>query len=336
MNISDGLSDVNTTVTPNVNIPRNDSGTSFATPMVAGTAALLMQRGLDLPGPSNRNHLAIKSIILNSARKVGISGANAVNGIAMDNAATSAQASDDNYLNAAGTALRNGATGGGGPKTANWTPTSWSFNGNFLQVSKPLDDELGTGALDTERAIVQMDGGEQDEKRFNFAGVSPIGWDRDNILFGGGDRIYPLNFAISAGTFITTTLTWDRIVTEVNGAGGTAGTVDASDTYNIAGLPDLDLRVFYKGVPIASSASLFDNVEHLHFPVWQAGNALDYEIHVSYPNLFAGANLVDYGLAWWTTAVPEPSTLILVTIVMGMFFARRNGAIAHRNPQAKR
>ena len=69
MNISDGLSDVNTTVTPNVNIPRNDSGTSFATPMVAGTAALLMQRGLDLPGPSNRNHLAIKSIILNSARK---------------------------------------------------------------------------------------------------------------------------------------------------------------------------------------------------------------------------------------------------------------------------
>ena len=89
VNISDGLSDVNTTVTPNVNIPRNDSGTSFATPMVAGTAALLMQRGLDLPGPSNRNHLAIKSIILNSARKVGISGANAVNGIAMDNAATS-------------------------------------------------------------------------------------------------------------------------------------------------------------------------------------------------------------------------------------------------------
>ena len=128
----------------------------------------------------------------------------------------------------------------------------------------------------------------------------------------------------------------DRIVTEVNGAGGTAGTVDASDTYNIAGLPDLDLRAFYKGVPIASSASLFDNVEHLHFPVWQAGNALDYEIHVSYPNLFAGANLVDYGLAWWTTAVPEPSTLILVTIVIGMFFARRNGAIAHRNPQAKR
>ena len=60
----------------------------------------------------------------------------------MDNAATSAQASDDNYLDAAGTALRNGATGGGGPKTANWTPTSWSFNGNFLQVSKPLDDEL--------------------------------------------------------------------------------------------------------------------------------------------------------------------------------------------------
>ena len=67
--------------------------------------------------------------------------------------------------------------------------------------------------------------------------------------------------------------------------------VDASDTYNIAGLPDLDLRVFYKGLPIASSSSLFENVEHLHFPVWNAGNPLDYEIHVSYPNMFADANL---------------------------------------------
>ena len=85
----------------------------------------------------------------------------------------------------------------------------------------PLDDELGTGALDTERAIVQMDGGEQEEKTFNPAGVLPIGWNRDAIVFGAGDHLYPFNFAVAAGTFITATLTWDRIVTEVNGLGGT-------------------------------------------------------------------------------------------------------------------
>ena len=324
VNITDNQTDTNTTTLPLGPLPRNQSGTSFATPMVAGTAALLMQRGLNLPGPANRNHLAIKSIILNSARKQGIAGPNAVNGIAMDNAATSAEASDFNYLDAAGTALRNGASGGGGPKTGNWTPTSWSFNGNFFQTSRPLDDELGTGALDTERAIVQMDSGSQGEKTFNPGGVRPIGWNRDAISFGAGDHLYPFNFSLAAGTFVTATLTWDRIVNEVNGLGGTAGVVDASDTYNIAGLPDLDLRVFYKGLPIASSSSLLENVEHLHFPVWNIGNPLDYEIHVSYPNIFAGANLVDYSLAWWTTPVPEPGTAILLVLASGwMFLVRR-------------
>ena len=68
-------------------------------------------------------------------------------------------------------------------------------------------------------------------------------------MFGGPDRVYPFNFSLAAGTFVTATLTWDRIVSEVNDAlNGTAGTVDAGDTYNITGLPDLDLRVFYQNV----------------------------------------------------------------------------------------
>jgi hypothetical protein len=323
--ISDNQTDFDSTVPPTP-VPRNQSGTSFATPMVTGTAALLMQRGLNLPGPANRNHLALKSIILNSARKKGILGVNAANDTVMDNAATSAQASDENYLDNTGKALRPGGTPGGAPTnpTANWTPAKWAFGSGFFFVQRPLDDELGTGVLDTQRAIVQMDGGEQREKTFNPNGVGPIGWNRDAIPFGPSEHIYPLNFAIAAGTFITTTLTWDRIVSEVNSATGTAGTVDAGDTYNITGLPNLDLRVDYKGNPLAASISLVDNVEHLHFPVWLAGNPNDYDIRVDYTSQNGtNAGLVDYGLAWWTTAVPEPSTLVMISLAAVGVFARR-------------
>lgn len=305
----------------------NQNGTSFATPHVTGTAALVMQRGgLDLPGPSNRNHLAVKAIVMNSAHKR--SAVKPENGfqLAQDNAGTAAQPSDKDYLN--GGALRLGTSVSTAATTADWTPADWNFNGNLFQTTSPLDDEQGVGSLDAGRAMVQVDGGEQLRSTYNPAGVRPIGWDRDAMVFGGGENIYPLNFSIAAGTFITTTLTWDRIINETNASGGTVGTIDTGDTYALAGttgLPDLDLRIYYKGVRIASSISIVDNVEHLHIPVWQAGNPFDYEIRVDYGNMNGtNANLVNYGLAWWTAAVPEPATLVLTLFGCAFAITRRH------------
>ena len=70
---------------------------------------------------------------------------------------------------------------------------------------------------------------------------------------------------------------------------------------------------------------MVDNVEHLHFPVWNTGNPLDYEIRVGYTSMNGtGANLVDYSLAWWTTAIPEPASLVMLGFgTFVLLFVRR-------------
>ncbi len=303
----------------------NCSGTSFAAPHVTGVAAMLMERGLDLPGPAMRNHQAIKAIIMNSARKRGINPPENDFRIARDDPGTAAQASDSDYLAALGLVppnipvgtVRVGGTPGA-PRTAEWTPTDWSYDGAVLRVDNPLDDEQGTGMLDAERAMIQFDGGEQEEKADNLGGITPIGWNRDTV---SPNDSYFFNFAIPQQRFITATLVWDRPVLEMDG--GTVlcdpalgplpvncGVVNTSDTYVAGALPDLDLSVFYKGNLVATSNSGGldpENVEHLHFPVPFFGNPFDYELRVEY----LGGSPVDYALAWWTT-VPAPGTLVLL------------------------
>ena len=281
-----------------------DSGSSFAAPHVAGTAALLMENGLGLPGAASRNHQAIKSIILNSARKRSINTPENAVPFAEDHADTAAQTSDDDYLN--GGVLRVGASPSSGDPTngtAQWTPTKWSYDGTKFISFNPLDDEQGTGLLDAERALIQMDGGEQ------FSGnVTPIGWDRSSISSSGFDtREYLLDFSISEGSFITTTLVWDRIVSEENTTPALInGVVDASDTYGFSTMANLDLHIHFQDQLIAESigvaGALGENVEHLHVPVPNDGNPGDYKIHA---HNTAGA-LTDYGLAWWTAPPPPP------------------------------
>jgi hypothetical protein len=142
-----------------------NTGTSFAAPHVAGIAALVQKgteqhAGLSL-GTTLDNHLAVKAIILNSARKRFISSPENTKQSAEDFPGTGAEASDDNYLNADGT-LR---TGGVTPKTHDWTPSQWNVSndgGNFplFTAQRPLDDEQGVGLADAERALIQLDGGE--------------------------------------------------------------------------------------------------------------------------------------------------------------------------------
>ena len=82
------------------------------------------------------------------------------------------------------------------PKTREWTPSSWIYSGNVFSTLRPLDDELGTGLVDAERALIQLDGGKQNAN----TGVTPIGWNIDTISSGHQD--YGLNFAVTTGQFL--------------------------------------------------------------------------------------------------------------------------------------
>jgi hypothetical protein len=245
---------------------------------------------------------------------------------------TDQQPSDGDYLNGA-TLRANILNSAGLPnaqRTDAWTPSSWTTDaaGRKLTVLSPLDDEQGTGLADAKRALVQYDGGRQLERFFNPAGVSAIGWNTASISGVFGEDVYAFNKTIAAGTFITATLTWDRIVDEMNAVGGLLGTVDDGDTYSSGIVPDFDLFIYkklpggmFERVAESSAPSGGGNVEHLHYPVPEGGNPFDYELRVDL--LGPGAIFRDYALSWWTTTIPEPGTCLLTVIALAAGFARR-------------
>jgi hypothetical protein len=301
------------------------SGTSFAAPHVAGGAALVSQRGgLALGDANGLDHLGVKAILMNSTRKRKIAGENAANFNITDNAGTSGEFADKDYLNAAQDGIRQGAAS----LTGAWTPSAWTFTTGggagggrgLFSTSAPLDDELGTGAFDAERAIVQTDGGQQ-----NPGEVTPIGWDIDTTLTS---NTYDFEKQLHGGDFITATLVWDRIVTETNGVGGTVNELDVNDTHAAQALNDFILEIFLredlgggiKSAPIviAESVSAMDNVQHLHFPVPEDGH---YGLRVS---VFNATALTGYGLAWWT--VPEPTGVVMILMGVAVISVRRRAA----------
>jgi hypothetical protein len=291
-----------------------DDGTSFAAPHVSGIVALLQkgtenQAGLALGTSGNKNHLAIKSIIMNSARKRMLVGPEATHYQLFDNANTGNEGSDGDYLQ--GTTFRNG-TEAGAPKTREWTPSSWSYTGNVFTTFRPLDDELGTGLVDAERALIQLDGGKQNAN----TGVTPIGWNIET-LSAGSRHDYGLDFAITAGQFLTATLNWDRLITRTDDGDGI---FDFADTFAPNSLPDLDLKIFYQGNLYAQSIGVLDNFEHLHIPLLHAGSQNDYFIRVDH---FSGG-ASNYGLSWWVgAAVPEPTTATLLLLMAAMLGCQR-------------
>lgn len=290
-------------------------GTSFASPHVTGIAALLEagtnQTGGLVLGLGGTRHLATKAIILNSARKrFTVAPENSVNLDIRDNDNTNGQAADADYLN--GGLLRDGDYNTA-PKTPSWTPSEWDYDAtdNFFVTIDPLDDELGTGIADAERALIQLDGGKQTP-----GNVSRIGWDT-NAVAPGNFTEYVLNLGVDKGDFITITLDWDRLIARTDDGDGK---VDYADTFDVGTVPDLDLLLMYDGEVFAQSSSFTNNVEHLHVPFMEDGDAGDYTIRVFSDALY-NSSTTTYGLAWWTT--PEPGSLALVGLGVVVLLRRR-------------
>lgn len=296
------------------------NGTSFASPAVAGAAALLVQNGIQLGNPGGRlsGHHTIKAILLNSARKRGISGHNQANFNIRDNLNSFQQASDDDYLN--GNTLRQGSSSVTVPvanPTGAWNPARWTnevdplLNRRIFKTTAPLDDELGAGALDATRALIQSTGGAQQVP----GNVNPIGWDVRQVS-AGFEWTYTLNQALQPGDFITATLAYDRTVTEVNSTtqpGAQMGQIDFGDTYTAGQVPVFWLEILYQNNVIARSMSTADNLQHLNIPVADAGNALDYAVKVTYWS--GGSFATEWSVAWWTVPAPGAGGIFLAGLL---------------------
>ena len=86
--------------------------------------------------------------------------------------------------------------------------------------------------------------------------------------------------------------------------GSATNQIDADDEYSVNAMANLDLQIIYEDPPgtfteVAVSQSVVDTVEHLHIPLPEDGDPLDYRVRV-----VGSGQAVNYGLAWWTAEAP--------------------------------
>lgn len=191
-----------------------------------------------------------------------------------------------------------------------WAPAQQSLVSGVLTSTKPLDTDSGTGQIDGLGLAVQYLSGEQAPGT-----VEPIGWDQHTIA-DGQSIDYKIDTNLLGGTTLTTTLTWYRHVGRTDDGDGE---VDSGDTFTqLTTLSDLNLQVLRNGSPVAASVSTKDNVEHLSFPI---AYSAEYTLRVMGQNVTSLSE--EFALAWWGTAVPEPSSMVLALLALAALFRCR-------------
>lgn len=268
-------------VAPGNNIPlRNPdgkknkvTGTSFAAPQVTATVALLQEFGdkqLRTKQPNwsidSRRHEVMKAVLLNSADKI-----------------------QDN-----GDGLRLGMT----RTLIDKQNKDWLASDAYNDPKIPLDSQMGTGHLNVFRAYQQFSAGEWNPTQT----VPALGWDY-RTLNAEASVEYQLTKPLKQGSFVSITLTWDRLV-ELNDRNKNRQ-FDAGEDFRDRGLNNLDLYLVKaddrneNAEAVCSSISEVDSVEHIFCPVPATGN---YKIRVQFRKKVNEATQA-YALAWWSVPV---------------------------------
>ena len=246
--------------------PSRTSGTSFAAPHVVATVALLQEFG-DRQFRSSANNwsldsrepLVMKSVILNAADKLEDPG-------------------DGSLLGMARTLLDE--------KGRDWTESD-----AYENPSIPLHVELGTGHLNAFRAYEQLAGGQ-----WAAGDVPEIGWNYSQLEGSGSSEDYVIDEALKGGSYLSATLSWDRIV-ELN---------SEDDYYELEEdfigkpLSNLDLYLMPAdsddiSQSVWSSVSTEDSLEHIFIPIPEDGR---YKLRVVQTAANSGTEQ-HYAIAWW-------------------------------------
>ena len=187
---------------------RSGTGTSYAAPHGTGTVALLQEYAekqiAAVPfvhgwGCDARRHQVTKAVMLNSTDKI----------------------KDD------GTYVPEGYLLGMEKTIYRHTPFTWFESDAYVDATLAVDNEMGTGQLNTRRALKQFAPGEWDS---GVNEVPVIGWDWGSTHGMGTFSKYILEEPLPKESFISITLTWDREVTlDDVGVDGRAGTNDAGE-----------------------------------------------------------------------------------------------------------
>ncbi|MEM6425190.1 MAG: S8 family serine peptidase [Cyanobacteria bacterium P01_D01_bin.128] len=253
---------------------RFSTGTSFAAPHVVATVALLQEFGdrqIRSSAPNwsldSRRAEVTKAVILNAADKLEDEG----DGLRLGMSRTLLDESNQD----------------------------WRAGDAYRDRRIPLHVELGTGHLNAFRAYQQMAAGQWS------AGLVPaIGWNYDR-LSASGYQDYAIEQSLVGGSFISATLSWDRIVllndTNQNGQ------YDIGETFNDQGMNNLDLYLLRAddddiANSVWSSESEFDSLEHLFFQIPETGR---YKLRVVYRQQLNPVEQ-DYALAWWAVPASAP------------------------------
>jgi hypothetical protein len=238
----------------------NGFGTSFAAPLVTGSVALLQEYAdehFSLSPPrftsNSWKHQVKKAVMMNSADKLaGVHGSfrTAIDSSDMD----------------------------------------WTQSEAFNNPSVPLDDQLGAGLLNVQRAVQQFAPGEYDP------GMIPlIGWDYGTIPTANQSIEYVFDQPLGADEYIAITLAYDRNLFCSCGTSYLTGSVITPDF-----LPEITLSLQkLDGTVVASSSSSTLTLAHIFTDSIEAGQ---YKIVVS--RGFDSAEETGFGLAWWYGAPP--------------------------------
>ncbi len=260
---------------------RTVSGTSFAAPHVTATIALLQEwadrqiRSAEANWSLDaREPMVMKAVLLNSADKLADSG-------------------DGRLLGMTRTLL----------DESNQT---WLESDAYVDQTRPLHVEFGTGHLNASRALQQLQGGQWSVTD----AVPAIGWS-----FGTAEsslppdlprteqvnlyRDYVFEDALQGGSYFSATLAWERLVV-LNDANEN-GLYDLEESFVDRGINNLDLYLMRAedddvSDSVWSSVSQVDSVEHIFTQIPETGA---YKLRVVYRQQVSDELAQNYALAWW-------------------------------------
>ncbi|MBX3421148.1 MAG: S8 family serine peptidase [Pirellulaceae bacterium] len=265
----------------------NLSGTSFAAPLVAGGAGLVIDAGRDVFGTTQSvDARVVKAVLLNSATQLP--------------------------------GWNNGQTLVGSIVTTTQA-LDFGQGAGRMNLDAAYDQYL-TATHGGQASTADVAGIDQG----SLGAVGAVGWDfgRVNAL---SVNSYHIESPLAGDSWLTATLTWfvDRnpgALADFSGAGEEHfANLDLS-VFEFDNLTDRNrLRT------VAESISLFNTVEHLRFSIVASGYyGIEVRYTDAHWN-FVGQTQATYGLAWHGVAIPNPTSLLLLmeSIALSVLFRVR-------------